>query len=81
VTVIFGDGVDKVFLDLPKRVQVRAIEAFSLIVQFPHMFPVRRRGTGKGYGFFTEGRFVFFYSVSSEQIRIITILPGGMRRT
>jgi plasmid stabilization system protein ParE len=81
VTVIFGEGVDKLFLDLPNRVQTQALEMFRLIVSFPRMFPVRRRGTGKGYRFFTAGRFVFFYSVSSEQIRIITILSGGMRRT
>jgi hypothetical protein len=43
------------------------------------MYPVRRRGIMRGYRYFVVYGFLFYYTVSSVEIRIAAILPGGMR--
>jgi plasmid stabilization system protein ParE len=49
-------------------------------MRFPEMFAQRRRGVFKGYRYFVAGPYLFYYSVSSDQIRIVGILHGRMRR-
>jgi len=43
------------------------------------MYPLRRRGLMKGYRFFAVFDNLFYYSVSSTEIRIAAIIPGRMR--
>ena len=43
------------------------------------MYPVRRRGFMRDYRYFVAGRFLFYYSVTSAEVRISAILPGAMR--
>jgi hypothetical protein len=44
------------------------------------MYPVRRRGLMRGYRYFVAGRHLFYYSVTSEEVRITAIIPGVMRQ-
>ena len=43
------------------------------------MYPARRRGVMRGYRFFVSLGYLFYYEVSSEEIRILAIVPGVMR--
>jgi len=43
------------------------------------MFRIRKRGLLRGYRFFEVDRRIFYYEVSSTEVRIIGILPGMMR--
>jgi plasmid stabilization system protein ParE len=80
VTVFLGTGVEEIFNSLPAPVQAHASESIRLIGVFPEMFAQRRRGVFKGFRYFVAGPYLFYYSVSSEEIRIIGILHGRMRR-
>ena len=42
------------------------------------MYPVRQRGVMKGYRYFIAGRYLFYYSVASAEIRIAAIIPVAM---
>ena len=44
------------------------------------MYPVRRRGLMRGYRYFIAGRYLFYYSIAGEEIRVTAILPAAMRR-
>jgi hypothetical protein len=44
------------------------------------MYPVRLRGLMKGYRYFVVEGYLFYYSVTSAEVRISAILPGRMRR-
>jgi hypothetical protein len=45
------------------------------------MYPVRRRGLMRGYRYFVADRFLFYYSVTSSEVRITAIIPAAMRRS
>jgi plasmid stabilization system protein ParE len=79
VTVLFGDAAAEVFDELPRNAQCRAAESIELMVAFPHMYPVRQRGVMKGYRYFIAGRYLFYYSATSAEIRIAAIIPVAMR--
>jgi hypothetical protein len=70
VIVLFAEGVPEIFRELPREIQWRAAESIELISAFPLMYPVRRRGIMRGYRYFAVGRFLFYYSVTSDEIRI-----------
>ena len=80
MTVFLDSDVEEIFHSLPAPVQALASESFRLIGVFPEMFAQRRRGVFKGYRYFVAGPYLFYYSVSSDQIRIVGILHGRMRR-
>jgi hypothetical protein len=65
VTVVFAEGVPELFAELPRAVQQRAS---------------RSRGLMRGYRYFIAGRYLFYYSVSSTEIRVAAIIPAAMRR-
>ena len=44
---------------------------------YPSMYPVRQRGLMRGYRYFMAGRFLFYYSVTTNEIRIAAIIPRG----
>ena len=76
--VLFSVSAAEFFESLPYRVRDRALEVLDLIVLFPEMFPLRQRGLLAGYRSFPVRSYLFYYSVSSSEIRIIAILPGRM---
>ncbi len=80
MTVLFGEGAEDTFRNLPRPVQVRAAKLLDLLGEYPEMFPVRRRGLMKGLRYFMAHRYLFYYSASSTEIRILAILPGQMRQ-
>lgn len=79
MTVLFADGLPEIFEALPEKTKRRAALAIDLIATFPQMYPVRRRGLMRGYRYFVAGRFLFYYSVSSSEIRMIAVIPAAMR--
>jgi plasmid stabilization system protein ParE len=52
----------------------------ELLAFNPYMYEVRRRGLMRGRRSFLAGRYFFYYSVSSAEVRIDAIMPAGMRR-
>ena len=44
------------------------------------MYPVRRRELMSGYRYFMAERYLFYYSISSAEVRIAAIIPAAMRR-
>jgi plasmid stabilization system protein ParE len=44
------------------------------------MYPARRTGLMHGYRYFLAGRYLFYYSVSSSEVRVAAIIPAAMRR-
>ena len=79
MTVLFADGVPEIFSGLPAMVKLSAARSIDLLVRFPHMFPVRRRGIMRGYRYFAAGRFLFYYIVSTTEVRISAIIPAAMK--
>jgi plasmid stabilization system protein ParE len=80
VKVLFGEGIPEVFQELPRPVQVRAARIIDLIAVFPQMYPVRRIGLMRGYRYFNVLGYYFYYSISSQEIRVAAILPGRMEQ-
>jgi plasmid stabilization system protein ParE len=80
VTVLFGWEVLEVFENLPDRVKERAGRSINLLSSHPKMYPIRRRGLMEEYRYFVVERYLFYYSVTSSEIRISAILPGSMRQ-
>ena len=78
VKILFGEGVDEIFDDLPLPVKTQAARKISLLASFPFMYPVRRRGIMKGYRYFVSFGYLVYYSVSSREIRISAIIPARM---
>jgi plasmid stabilization system protein ParE len=80
VTILFSAGTNELFALLPEPVKRRAAQKIELLASNPRMYPVRRRGVMRGYRYFVSYSVLFYYSVSSTEIRISAILPGSMRR-
>ena len=80
MTVLFAEGVPELFAELPRAVQVRASRSIELLSKFPLIYPIRRRGLMRGYRYFIAGRYLFYYSVSSTEIRVAAVIPAAMRR-
>jgi plasmid stabilization system protein ParE len=79
VTILFSMGASEIFAQLPELVRRKAARSIELLASQPQMFPVRRRGIMRGYRYFVAHSVLFYYSVSSAEIRIAAILPGRMR--
>ena len=80
MTVIFSAAAGEVFADLPEPVKRRAAHSIELISSYPLMYPARQRGIMRGYRYFVAFRTLFYYSVSSSEVRVCAIIPGMMRR-
>jgi plasmid stabilization system protein ParE len=80
VRILFGQGVHEHFDELPVPVKTEAARIIDLLASFPLMYPVRRRGIMRGYRYFTSFRYLFFYSVTSTDVRVAAIIPGVMAR-
>jgi plasmid stabilization system protein ParE len=68
------------FEKLPAQVKRKAAHLVSLLSFHPRMYSVRRRGLMRGYRYFVVDRYLFYYSVTSTEIRVTAIIPGAMRR-
>jgi len=79
VRVVLSTEVLEAFGELPVPTQRKASDLFRLVTRFPRMFRIRKRGLLRGYRFFEVDRRIFYYEVSSTEVRIIGILPGMMR--
>jgi len=80
VIVLFSDDAAEIFGTLPIDVRRRAANSIELIATFPRMYPVRRRGLMRGYRYFLSGRFLFYYSIASSEIRVTAIIPALMKQ-
>ena len=80
MTILFSAGASEIFAQLPEPVKRRAARSIELLASQPQIYPVRRRGIMVGYRYFVAHSVLFYYSVSSAEIRIAAILPGRMRR-
>ncbi|HVP48774.1 MAG TPA: hypothetical protein VMT32_19400 [Bryobacteraceae bacterium] len=76
--VLLGEGIPEAFQGLPHPVQVKAARMISLIATYPEMYPVRLVGLMRGYRYFNALGYHFYYSTSSQEVRIAAILPGRM---
>ena len=78
--VLFGQGIPEIFQELPRPVQIKAARIIDLITVFPEMYPVRRIGLMRGYRYFNALGYYFYYSISSQEIRVMAILPARMEQ-
>jgi plasmid stabilization system protein ParE len=70
--------VPELFAELPGNAKRHAAQCIDLLSLQPRMYPVRRRGVMRGYRYFLAGRFLFYYSVTSTEVRISAIIPAAM---
>ena len=80
MTVLFAEGLPELFAELPRKTQRRAAHSIELLAESPLIYPVRQRGLMRGYRYFVAGRHLFYYSVSSTEVRIAAIIPAAMSR-
>lgn len=78
--ILFAAAADDAFAELPQSTKNRAAGSIELLRQHPRMYPIRRRGLMRGYRYFVADEHLFYYTVSSEEIRIAAVIPGVMRR-
>jgi plasmid stabilization system protein ParE len=80
VRILFASAAAEAFAELPDSTKRRAANSIDLLEQYPKMYPVRRRGLMRGYRYFVAGRHLFYYSLTSAEVRITAIIPGAMRQ-
>ena len=78
--MLFAPAAAEAFAELPESTKKRAANSIGLLEQHAQMYPVRRRGLMRGYRYFVAGSYLFYYSLSSEEVRIAAIIPGVMRQ-
>lgn len=78
--LVFCAEVLEVFEELPERSKRKAADVLDLLIRFPRMFAVRRKGILRGYRCFEVDQSLFYYEISSREIRLVAILPGMMNR-
>lgn len=77
--VLFSEGLLEFLETLPDSVKLQAACSITLLSVYPSLYPVRQRGLMRGYHYFIAGRFLFYYSVTTVEIRIMAIIPAAMR--
>jgi hypothetical protein len=80
VRVFFGEGIPEAFQELPRPVRVKAARIIDLIAIFPEMYSVRMFGLMRGYRYFNALVYNFYYSISSQELRVAAILPDRMEQ-
>ena len=78
MTVVFAEGLPEIFEELPDTVQREAAHSIKLLTIYPYMYPLRRRGLMRGYRYFIAGRYLFYYSAATAEIRLTAIIPAAM---
>ncbi len=78
--VLFASSASEAFAELPEPTKRRATNSIDLLSHHPKMYPIRRRGITRGYRYFVADRHLFYYNLSSQEIRIAAIIPGAMRK-
>jgi plasmid stabilization system protein ParE len=79
VTVLFAEGLPEIFAELPDSAKRQAAHSIELLSVYPYMYPLRRRGLMHGYRYFIAGRYLFYYSAATAEIRLTAIIPAAMR--
>lgn len=77
---VFSRDAAELFAELPDAVASLAQAKIELLLHHPHMYQVRRIGIMRGYRCFVVKHYLFYYSVSSNEVRILAILFGGMKQ-
>lgn len=80
MSLVFSEGAAELFAELPSQVQKEAGSVLDLLERFPNLFPLRRRGIMKGYRYFAVKRYLFYYSMSGDELRLCAILPAVMKK-
>jgi len=44
------------------------------------MYPIRQRGVMRGYRYFLAGDHLFYYSVTSSEVRLAAMIPAMMKK-
>jgi hypothetical protein len=78
VTVLFSEVLLEFLETLPDSVKLGAPCSVALLSVYRSMYPVRQRCLMRGHRYFMAGRFLFYYSVATEEIRIAAIIPATM---
>ena len=78
--ILLAPAAAEVFAELPEFAKKRAARSIDLLQRHPRMYPVRQRGLMRGYRYFAAGQHLFYYSLSSQEVRITAIIPGVMRQ-
>ena len=78
--ILFASAAAEAFAELPETTKGRAAKSIELLEQHPKMYPVRRRGLMRGYRYFVAGKHLFYYNLSSQEVRITAVIPGVMGR-
>jgi plasmid stabilization system protein ParE len=79
LTILFAEGLLEIFEELPDSVKRQAAHSIKLLSIYPDMHPRRRRGLMRGYRYFIAGRYLFYYSAATAEIRLTAIIPAAMR--
>ena len=79
MTILFAASAAEAFAELPESTKRKAARSIALLEEHPKLYPARRRGLMRGYRYFAAGRHLFYYSLSSQEVRIAAIIPGIMR--
>jgi hypothetical protein len=69
VTVLFADGLPEIFTALPEGAKRKAARSIDLAPR-----------PDASYRYLIADRFLFYYSVSSIEIRIAATIPAAMRQ-
>ena len=77
--ILFAASAAELFDELPQSVKRKSASCIELLVRQPRLYPIRRRGLMHGYRYFVAGRYLFYYSLNSEEVRITAIIPAAMR--
>ena len=85
MTILFAASAAEAFAELPDSTKRRAASLIELLEHYPKMCPLRRRGRlatkdDARLRYFVAGSHLFYYSLSSQEVRIAAIMPGAMRR-
>ncbi len=76
--ILFAATAAESFAELPTAAKKEAAKSIELLQQHPSIYPVRRRGVMRGYRYFVADGYLFYYSLSKQEIRIAAIIPGVM---
>ena len=80
MTVLFAEDLLKVFGELPETRKHQAAQCIEPLASHPRMYPIRRRGLMRGYRYFIAGRFLFYYSIAGDEVRMTAVIPAAMRQ-
>lgn len=76
--LVWSPEATRILASLPLPVRVDILSKSQHLVDFPEMYPVRRRGRYRGHRFFVSFEWLVYYTVERDLVAIPTI--GHARR-